>query len=129
MTPRDLRKESQRATQALAGKTVSRVDRHAEREVAIQFADGTRLFVDSPSTALELSITGPDAGGQFAPIIGQRVRHRETAEVGIVVWVWHDSHGDPDVYVAFFGQAFPSGAPESKPYVLRYSPASLEPIE
>ncbi len=30
-----------------------------------------------------------------------------------------------DCYVAFFGKAFPTGAPDQKPYVLRYASASL----
>jgi hypothetical protein len=32
--------------------------RHNEREVIIQFTDGTRLFINAPGVALELSITG-----------------------------------------------------------------------
>ena len=48
--------ESERATEMLAGKVVARVVRHREAEVLIEFADGTRLFVDG-GTTLDLSIT------------------------------------------------------------------------
>jgi hypothetical protein len=58
--------------------------------------------------------------------IGQRVRHRETGEVGIVVHTWVDARGDIDAYVALFGEAVPEGAPTEKPYVLRYFESSLE---
>ncbi len=51
-----LDEESERATAMLAGKVVARVVRHNDAEVLIEFADGTRLFVDSES-ALEISIT------------------------------------------------------------------------
>jgi hypothetical protein len=57
---------------------------------------------------------------------GQRVKHRGTGEVGIVVHAWADAAGDTDAYVAFFGEEFPEGAPEAKPYVLRYFESSLE---
>ena len=61
--------------------------------------------------------------------LGQKVRLRSTGEVGVVVWLWTDEHGDTDTYVSFFGKVFPSGAPEGKPYVLRYYVAGLEPAE
>jgi hypothetical protein len=51
-----LEDESERATAMLAGKVVARVVRHGAAEVLIEFADGSRLFVDSTS-AVELSIT------------------------------------------------------------------------
>lgn len=51
-----LEKEAERATAMLSGKVVTRVLRHREAEVVIEFVDGTRLFVDSESP-LELSIT------------------------------------------------------------------------
>jgi hypothetical protein len=130
MTSRDsLSSESRRATDALAGKSVSHVDRHRESEVLVEFTDGTRLFIDAPSAPLELSITGPDAERQHEPTIGQRVRLRDTGEVGVVVWVWKNSNADAEVYVAFFGKAFPNAVPESKPYVLRYFSTSLELAE
>lgn len=61
--------------------------------------------------------------------LGQKVRLRHTGEVGVVVWLWTDEHGDQDSYVSFFGKAFPDGAPCSKPYVLRYYASGLEPLE
>jgi hypothetical protein len=61
--------------------------------------------------------------------VGQRVKHRSTGEVGVVVWVWADKHGDIDAYVAFFGTEFPGGEPEEKPYVLRYYANTLEALE
>ena len=51
-----LEEESERATAMLLGKVVRRVMRHRDGEVAIEFADGSRLFADS-GTPLELSIT------------------------------------------------------------------------
>ena len=53
------RKESQRATKMLRGKTVRRV-RSRRGEVYVEFEDGTRLFVDQMPTGLELSVTGLD---------------------------------------------------------------------
>lgn len=60
---------------------------------------------------------------------GQKVRLTSTGEVGVVVWTWRDEHGDADAYVAFFGEAFPDGAPAEPPYVLRYYESSLEALE
>ena len=57
---RQLKKEARRATELLRGKVVATVWRHQEREVGVEFTDGTRLFVDSVSNGLELSITGAD---------------------------------------------------------------------
>ena len=53
-----LEDEARRATDLLAGKTVSRVWRHRLSEVAIEFTDGTRLLVDGNRDGVELSITG-----------------------------------------------------------------------
>jgi hypothetical protein len=53
----DLENEGVRATELLRGRTVSVVRRHREKEILIEFDDGTRLIVDSQSS-LELSITG-----------------------------------------------------------------------
>jgi len=59
--------------------------------------------------------------------VGQKVRLVSTSEVGIVVWLWTDpATGAEDAYVAFFGQEFPDGPPETKPYILRYLTSSLE---
>jgi hypothetical protein len=62
--------------------------------------------------------------------IGQRVRLSSTGEVGLVVWLWHNSEIDTtDAYVAFFGAEWPVGEPSEKPYVLRYLASSLEALE
>lgn len=61
--------------------------------------------------------------------IGQRVRLPSTGEVGVVVWLWVDEHGDVDAYVAFFGTKFPGGEPAGTPYVLRYYANTLEALE
>lgn len=54
-----LEEESARATQLLRGLTVRRIVRHREREVLIEFDDGSRLFTDSKA-ALHLSIHHTD---------------------------------------------------------------------
>jgi len=54
----DLKQKSERATEMLKGKVVEKVLRHREKEVGIEFTDGTRLFVDAHDGELELSITG-----------------------------------------------------------------------
>ena len=63
------------------------------------------------------------------PRNAQKVRLTSTGEVGVVVWTWRDQHGDADAYVAFFGEAFPNGAPAERPYILRYCDSSLEVLE
>jgi hypothetical protein len=64
---------------------------------------------------------------------GTRVRYdgREgDPEFGIVVHSWFSAEiGGYDCYVAFFGSAPPSGAPERVPYVLRYASSSLAMAE
>lgn len=60
---------------------------------------------------------------------GQRVKHRSTGEVGVVVYAWFDESSVVDVYVAFFGDCFPKGEPSTKPYLLRYYESSLEVLE
>jgi hypothetical protein len=54
----DLKQESERATEMLKGKVVEKILRHREKEVGLEFTDGTRLFVDAHDGELELSITG-----------------------------------------------------------------------
>jgi ribosomal protein S6E (S10) len=54
----DLNEESERATEMLKGKVVAKVIRHRNREIGIEFTDGTRLFVDAHQDEVELSITG-----------------------------------------------------------------------
>lgn len=51
-------------------------------------------------------------------------------ECGVVVHVWTDPEtGEEDAYIAFFGDQFPEGQPNSKPYILRYFVAGLEIVE
>lgn len=57
-SPQELAQEATRATEMLQGKVVVRIARHRETEVLVEFADGTRLFVDRSESAIELSITG-----------------------------------------------------------------------
>jgi hypothetical protein len=60
-TPNDVTKlaeEAERASEMLHGKVVARVIRHRPAEVILEFTDGTRVFVDSASGVLELSVTG-----------------------------------------------------------------------
>lgn len=52
-----LQAEAARATEMLQGKVVQAVWRHNERQLGIEFTDGTRLFVDHQPIGLELSIT------------------------------------------------------------------------
>lgn len=53
-----------------------------------------------------------------------------TVEVGVVIHIWLSDNGcDNDAYVAFFGETFPEGVPDVKPYILRYYVSSLEQIE
>lgn len=48
------------------------------------------------------------------------------SEYGIVVHCWEDQAlGFHDCYVAFFGDAMPTGQPTEKPYVLRYAAICL----
>jgi hypothetical protein len=64
---------------------------------------------------------------------GTRVRYdglEDGPEYGIVVHCWFNEEiGGHDCHVAFFGGAFPSGAPEQKPYMLRYASTSLVVID
>lgn len=47
-------------------------------------------------------------------------------EYGRVVHCWYDAATEGmDCYVAFFGPEMPTGAPHSKPYILRYGVGSL----
>ena len=51
-------------------------------------------------------------------------------EVGIVVSCWFEEEIlAKDCYIAFFGEEFPSGKPNVKPYVLRYSATSLTVVD
>jgi len=51
-------------------------------------------------------------------------------EFGVVVHCWFNEEiGVHDCYIAFFGNALPTGAPIGKPYVLRYAARSLTVVE
>lgn len=56
----NLEQEAERATELLRGRVVAEVMRHRAKEVCIEFADGTRLFVNHKPDDVELSITGGD---------------------------------------------------------------------
>ena len=57
-----LAEESKRATQLLRGKKISKVWRHRKKEIAIEFDDGSRLFIDHLFGGLDISITTPKVG-------------------------------------------------------------------
>lgn len=51
-------------------------------------------------------------------------------EFGVVIYCWFDDEiAAHDCYVAFFGGRQPIGKPVEKPYVLRYSSASLTVLD
>ena len=53
--------ESSRLQRMLRGKIVKHVWRHREKEVGLEFEDGTRLFVEwQPNENLEFSVTSAD---------------------------------------------------------------------
>lgn len=63
---------------------------------------------------------------------GTRVRREDDgwAEYGIVVHCWHSDEIEAyDCYVAFFGNALPTGQPKEKPYILRYASISLTVLD
>lgn len=51
-----LQDEARSATELLRGKVVSRVFRHRQTEVGIEFTDGARFFVDKGSDGVDLSV-------------------------------------------------------------------------
>lgn len=61
LTAAQLAEESSHATELLRGKVVSHVDRQRETEALVEFADGSRLFVDGSQEGIELSITSGTA--------------------------------------------------------------------
>lgn len=58
LSAKDLADEATRATEMLQGKVIARITRQRETEVLVEFADGTRLFIDRSGPGVELSITG-----------------------------------------------------------------------
>jgi hypothetical protein len=74
---------------------------------------------------------GERSDDRFIPA-GTKVRYDGTGrpEYGVVVHCWANDEigGMHDCYVAFFGDQFPAGAPDQKPYVLRYAANSLSTV-
>ena len=70
--------------------------------------------------------------GSYLPA-GTHVRYdafEAGAEYGVVVHCWPDDDIHAyDCYVAFFGNAPPSGKPTEKPYILRYASVSLKVVD
>ena len=56
----DLKQEEARLNALIQGLTVRRAMRSRRGEVMIEFTDGTRLYCDARSDAIELSVTGGD---------------------------------------------------------------------
>jgi hypothetical protein len=54
-----LEDEGKLATEILQGKVIRVVWRPTEKQVGIEFTDGTRFFIDHQSLSVEMSITGP----------------------------------------------------------------------
>lgn len=70
-----------------------------------------------------------DPCGQYLPP-GTPVRYdglqHGGPEYGVIVHCWLDEEMDAyDCYVAFFGNAQPTGKPAQRPYILRYYSTSL----
>ncbi len=53
-----LEQEARHATEALKGKTVAAILRPRDREAVVQFADGTRLYIEARAEGLGLSFSG-----------------------------------------------------------------------
>jgi len=71
----------------------------------------------------------PDHGPFFprGAIIRSCSNDDDKAEYGVVVHCWLNLELQiNECYVAFFGKRIPDKKPESKPYILRYSTASLD---
>jgi len=55
---------------------------------------------------------------------------KEIVEKGIVVhWWWDNELEIYDYYIVFFGESFPTGKPNTRPYLLRYSENALRLAE
>ena len=57
--------------------------------------------------------------------VGDKVMLTSTEEKGVVVSCWVNELGGEEAYIAFFGNEFPTGKPEDKPYVLHYATGAL----
>ncbi len=57
---KQLKKEEERATKLLKGRTVKKIRRHRKEEVVIEFEDSTKFYIDwrENENELDLSITG-----------------------------------------------------------------------
>ena len=56
--PPELAAEAERVTGLLKGKAVARVWQHRPEALGIEFADGTKLYIEQHSTGLEVNIIG-----------------------------------------------------------------------
>ncbi|MBC7768314.1 MAG: hypothetical protein H7124_05965 [Phycisphaerales bacterium] len=71
--------------------------------------------------------------GRFLPP-GTKVRYDGLvdggSEYGVVIYCWIDAEANVyDGHIAFYGAAFPEGAPKKQPYVLRYASTSLVVVD
>jgi hypothetical protein len=58
-----LEEEAEGLQRLLEGKTVRKIWRHRLKELAVEFDDGTRLFVDMFDDRLDFSVTGGSLEG------------------------------------------------------------------
>jgi hypothetical protein len=61
--PADLAAEAERLTNLLNGKAVARVWQHRPEAMGIEFADGTKLYIEQHATGLETNIIGRATAG------------------------------------------------------------------
>ncbi len=53
-----LEQQARHATEQCRGKTVSAILHPRDREVVVQFADGTRLYIEAKAEGMALSFSG-----------------------------------------------------------------------
>jgi hypothetical protein len=72
----------------------------------------------------------PGTPVRLSYVAGEELEGELVHEDGVVVHCWWDDEiGAYDCYVAFFGDAIPSGKPEDKPNILRYAAVSLTVLD
>lgn len=76
MGEEDLKKEAERATEVVGGKTVRVLWRHRSNEIGLEFTDGTRLFVNCKAGGAEMSITGDQVSQNAQVRYSERCRLR-----------------------------------------------------
>lgn len=87
---------------------------------------GMGLKVIVPGTVEEYSKLENSQSNANTPfVVGKGVRLKSTSEAGIVIALWKDELDVQYAYVAFYGEEFPIGKPDTKPQVLRYPTADL----